>query len=57
MEDADRVRDTAEKLAWNDRNELRLALDFETWKLEEAEDSVPELYLPLRGVRSSRSWA
>lgn len=45
MEDADRVRDIAEKLARNDRNEVRLALDFEGGKSEVGEDSVPELYL------------
>lgn len=45
MEDADRVRDTATKLARNDRNELRLALDFEGGKSEVGEDPVPELYL------------
>ena len=45
MENADRVRDTAVKLARNDRNDLRLALDFENGKSEVGEDSAPELYL------------
>lgn len=45
MEDADRIRDTADKLGRNDRNELRLALDFEGGKSEVGEDSIPELYL------------
>lgn len=45
MENADRVRDTAEKLARNDRNELRLALDFGNGQSERGEASVPELYL------------